>query len=253
MIDSHCHLDLPVFNEDWQEVIGAAKQQGVERFLVPGTTVAGWARQTDMSMKSPELDIAFGLHPYFLPDDAESALQQLDSLLQQPLSALVAVGEIGIDATLDTSVKKQQQLFESQLSLASHYQLPVILHHRKSHHLLIESLKRCRFQHGGVVHAFSGSPEVANAYIALGFVIGVGGTITYPRAQKTRQTVASLPLDRILLETDAPDMPLQGRQGKRNSPVFLPEICLALAELKQTPATHIDTVTTNTYNALFGR
>lgn len=253
MIDSHCHLDLAAFNEDWREVVLAAKQVGVERFLVPGTTVAGWTKQIEMANMAPELDIAFGLHPYFLPNDAESALQQLDSLLKRPRSALVAVGEIGIDASLDTPVHEQQQLFESQLSLASYYQLPVILHHRKSHHLLIESLKRCRFQYGGVVHAFSGSSEVANAYIAMGFAIGVGGTITYPRAQKTRQTITSLPLDSILLETDAPDMPLKGRQGQRNSPVFLPDVCQAVAELKQTNATDIDNITSNTYCAVFGR
>ncbi|MFS1703870.1 TatD family hydrolase [Alteromonas sp. AMM-1] len=253
MIDSHCHLDLAAFSEDWQQVVQQSIGKGVSRFLVPGTTSAGWAQQVTMAQAEPRLDLAFGLHPYFLRDVPDANLQQLDELLSHRPAALVAVGEIGIDASLNTPVDHQIYTFESQLNLASKYALPVVLHHRKSHHLLIESLKRCRFQHGGVVHAFSGSVEAANAYIALGFKIGVGGTITYPRAQKTRQTIAQLPLSALLLETDAPDMPMQGRQGQRNSPVYLTDVCHALADLKRTSPDHIDSVTTANYCELFGR
>ncbi|MCP3862693.1 MAG: TatD family hydrolase, partial [Aestuariibacter sp.] len=179
MIDSHCHLDLAAFDNDWLQQIEAAKAKDVTRFLVPGTTEAGWDKQLAMTQTVAEIDIAFGLHPYFLPDDAEPVLARLDARLKQSTASLVALGEIGIDASLTTPIQRQQQVFEKQLSMANQYQLPVILHHRKSHHLLIESLKRCRFQFGGVIHAFSGSLEAAKAYTDLGFCIGVGGTITY--------------------------------------------------------------------------
>ena len=253
MIDSHCHLDLAAFDNDWLQQIEAAKAKGVTRFLVPGTTEAGWDKQLAMTQTVAEIDIAFGLHPYFLPDDAEPVLARLDARLKQSTASLVALGEIGIDASLTTPIQRQQQVFEKQLVMATQYQLPVILHHRKSHHLLIESLKRCRFQYGGVIHAFSGSLEAAKAYTDLGFCIGVGGTITYPRAQKTRQTIAQLPIESLLLETDAPDMPMCGRQGERNAPVYLPDVCQALAELKHTSVEDIDEVTSKNYLSVFGR
>ena len=133
--------------------------------------------------------------------------------------------------------KMQLQVFEQQLLIAEEHMLPVILHHRNSHNELIQSLKAKKFTQGGIVHAFSGSVQQANTYIDLGFKIGVGGGITYSRASKTRKTLSKLPINCLVLETDAPDMPLIGKQGLRNSPEYLPEIFESLlllrAETKQ--------------------
>ena len=252
MIDSHCHLDLPEFEPDWQDVLNSAVSKGVERILIPGTTVSGWQRQQNMAADNAQLDVAFGLHPYFFPDEPENALAALREQLQTTTIKPVAIGEIGIDCAIDTPVKAQQALFEAQLVVASEQSLPVILHHRRSHHLLLESIKRSRFTQGGVIHAFSGSEQVARQYIDVGFKLGIGGTITYSRAQKTRQTVANIPLQHLLLETDAPDMPMSGRQGARNEPQFIGEVVAALADLHGiTPEAVIEQTTAN-YFALFG-
>ena len=252
MIDSHCHLDLPEFEPDWQDVLNSAVSKGVERILIPGTTVSGWQRQQNMAADNAQLDVAFGLHPYFFPDEPDNALAALRQQLQTTTIKPVAIGEIGIDCAIDTPVKAQQALFEAQLEMASEQSLPVILHHRRSHHLLLESIKRSRFTQGGVIHAFSGSEQVARQYIDAGFKLGIGGTITYSRAQKTRQTVANIPLQHLLLETDAPDMPMSGRQGARNEPQFIGEVVAALADLHGiTPEAVIEQTTAN-YFALFG-
>ena len=252
MIDSHCHLDLPEFEPDWQDVLNSAVKQGVERILIPGTAVSGWQRQQDMAADNAQLDVAFGLHPYFFPDEPDNALAALRQQLQTTTIKPVAIGEIGIDCAIDTPLKAQQALFEAQLEMASEQSLPVILHHRRSHHLLLESIKRSRFTQGGVIHAFSGSEQVARQYIDAGFKLGIGGTITYSRAQKTRQTVANIPLQHLLLETDAPDMPMSGRQGARNEPQFIGEVVAALADLHGiTPEAVIEQTTAN-YFALFG-
>ncbi|NVK54612.1 MAG: TatD family hydrolase [Alteromonadaceae bacterium] len=255
MIDSHCHLDLPAFANDWEAVVAESQAQGVRRMLIPGTTESGWRKQCLMAQRISCLDIAFGLHPYFFPTQADKALTTLADRLADTgrSAALVAVGEIGIDASIDTPLDKQQYLFEEQLGLAARHHLPVILHHRRSHHLLIESLKRCQFSGGGVVHAFSGSEQVAKSYIDLGFRLGVGGTITYARAKKTRQTIGKTDINHLLLETDAPDMPLAGRQGSRNSPVFLAEVATALAQLHNTTLAAVSEQTDSNYQSVFGR
>lgn len=252
MIDSHCHLDLPEFEPDWQDVLHRALENGVQRILLPGTTQAGWQRQHKMAAEHEQLDFAFGWHPYFFPDNPKQAINALREWLQATTIAPLAIGEIGIDGAVETPVDEQQTFFEAQLQLANEWQLPVILHHRRSHHLLLESLKRCRFQHGGVVHAFSGSEQVAQQYIEAGFKLGIGGTITYSRAQKTRQTVAGIPLDHLLLETDAPDMPMAGRQGVRNEPQFIGEVANTLAELKGVTLAEVAERTSANYFDLFG-
>ncbi len=251
MIDSHCHLDLPEFKSDLDDVIMQSTKAGVERFLIPGTTPLGWQRQIAIREAYPQCDLAFGLHPYFLDDIADNAVERLHQFVDQHRKRCIAIGEIGLDATRTTSMEKQQQIFHAQLELAQQFRLPVILHHRKTHHLLIEALKTTNFAHGGVIHAFSGSEQVAKQYIEMGFLLGIGGTITYSRANKTRQTVSAISLEHMLLETDSPDMPMQGRQGERNIPAYVTAVIEVLADLKKTTKEKIATQTTKNYLRLF--
>ncbi|CAD5266379.1 TatD family deoxyribonuclease [Alteromonas sp. 38] len=263
MIDSHCHLDLPAFQGDWQSVISHATSAGLTRILIPGTQVSQWSTQlaiqsyANQNTKPISIDIACGLHPYFLSThetDNDSALSILERLLSQSSARMVALGEIGLDGHIALPMLRQKEIFEVQLRLASEYALPVILHHRKSHHLIFESLKKTGFAEGGVIHAFSGSIEVAKAYIEKGFYIGVGGTITYDRAKKTKETIVYLLKhhpDRLLLETDSPDMPMQGRQGARNSPEYLGEVLEALGKLGEYDTQTLDAITTQNYFTLF--
>lgn len=251
MIDSHCHLDLDAFADDIDEVLQRATDAGVSRLLIPGTTPTGWQRQRDLASQYRHIDIAFGLHPYFLAADNTVALSALEKQLSNLPASCKALGEMGLDAVVEVPVDVQQQVLLHQLNLANECGLPVILHHRKTHHLLLSALKQSRFLHGGVVHAFSGSRDVANAYIDAGFKLGIGGTITYPRAHKTRQTVTDIALEHMLLETDAPDMPVAGFQGQRNEPARLGLIAAELAALKGIEVSEVETVTSASYQACF--
>lgn len=253
MIDSHCHLDFKEFDDNRDKILQNCQKLGIKKILIPGTKTSGFTKQRQLAKCHSELDIAFGLHPYFLESSFKQSLDVMASMIAQHREEIVAVGEIGLDLAITerVSFKLQKQAFQSQLALAKQYQLPVILHHRKSHNELIQILKLNDFRNGGVVHAFSGSLQVARQYIEMGFKLGVGGTITYPRAQKTRETIAQVPLDTLLLETDAPDMPLCGKQGQVNSPLNLPEIVASLCELRSETEHQIVTQTTQTYQALF--
>lgn len=251
MIDSHCHLDVPAFHHDVEAVLQRSRQAGVTRFLIPGTTLQGWERQQQLAAQHSDIDLAFGLHPYFIDETAESTVAQLEKVMSNSSQAVLAVGEIGLDAVCTTPADVQETLFSRQLAIAQTCRLPVILHHRKTHHRLLGLLKSAKFQYGGIIHAFSGSVQDAQAYCDLGFLLGVGGTITYERAAKSRASIASVGLNNLVLETDSPDMPLSGRQGERNSPAYLIEVARALSELTNTSVEEVAVRTSSNYRRLF--
>lgn len=260
MIDSHCHLDLDPFRRDWETVIQRAKSQGLTRLLIPGTHPenSSWQRHISSAASSIiPVDIAVGVHPYFITDNLQPSdiFRFLEDTVSLDGVNPVAIGEIGLDGHIETSIKRQKDCLNVQIQFAQEQQLPIILHHRKTHHLLFEAFKQNRFDEGGVIHAFSGSKEVAQTYIDNGFYLGFGGTITYARAAKTKETldyVFETHPDRILIETDAPDMPIEGRQGQRNSPEYLGDVIAAIAE--QTGATReaIDKLSSDNYHRCFG-
>lgn len=232
LIDSHCHLDFSCFDHDRAEVLNHCRKLAIKTIVIPGTQASHWQKQIDLCHLHPQLRFALGLHPYFLNSFEPLHLVELSQLLNQYQDKILAVGEIGLDSRIDVDWKLQLQVFEQQLLIAQEHMLPVILHHRNSHNEIIRSLKAKKFTQGGIVHAFSGSVQEANTYIDLGFKIGIGGGITYSRASKTRKTIAQLPINCLVLETDAPDMPLMGKQGQRNSPEYLPEIFESLLSLR---------------------
>ena len=253
MIDSHCHFDFPVFDQDREAILDRCNMAGVTKILIPGVAPRYFVRQVALAEQHQNINIALGIHPHFLPDDMEEALQQLSASLSRYKDKVVAVGEIGLDYVFETDAAVQRDYFIRQLWLANEFALPVIVHHRKSHNDLIRLLKQHPVPRGGVIHAFSGSQQEADTYIDMGFKLGIGGTITYPRAKKTRETVASVPLASLLLETDAPDMPLNGRQGTRNSPEFLPEVVQHLADLQNCSVEQVKEVTTSNFAEVFAR
>lgn len=233
LIDSHCHLDFSCFDHDRVEILDNCRKLSIDTIVIPGTQASQWQKQIDLCHLYPQLRFALGLHPYFLNSFESEHLVNLTYLLNQYQNKVLAIGEIGLDNHIDVNWQLQIQVFEQQLTIAKENLLPVILHHRNSHNELIRILKATKFSQGGVVHAFSGSIQEAQTYIDLGFKIGVGGGITYARANKTRKTIAQLPLSSLVLETDAPDMPLMGKQGQRNSPVYLVEIFESLLSLRK--------------------
>lgn len=252
MIDSHCHLDFSPFDEDREEVWRQCLALGIEQLVIPGVEPVQWSKAAEISERFEGIYYAAGLHPWWVADwQAES--QSLTALLAAELEndRCLAVGECGLDGLIEIPLEQQLPVFEEQLSLADSLNKPVIIHVRKSHQQVLGLLKRHSLKAGGVVHAFSGSLELAQSYWQQGFYLGVGGAITYPRANKTRQAIAQMPLASLLLETDAPDMPLSGQQGQRNSPIYLPKVAAQLAQLKQCSLADIQQKTTDNSRRLF--
>lgn len=233
LFDSHCHLDLPELASEQAVHWRDAQRAGVEKLLIPAVEQAAWRNLLHLHQLHPYWHIALGIHPWWAEKAAPDALSELDALLAKHSPYITAVGEIGLDFVLDTNTfSMQENLFSNQLSLAKQYHKPVILHHRKSQSQLLAELKKQQFAEGGILHAFSGSQQQARGFTDLGFKLGIGGTITYERAEKTRNTVQKLPLDCFVLETDAPSMPLAGYQGQINTPAQLALVFDAFCQLR---------------------
>ncbi|MDC0609323.1 TatD family hydrolase [Vibrio sp.] len=233
MIDTHCHFDFDVFNQSFEKELQYAQNVGVEKIVVPSIGPQNWDRVYSLATQyAGQVYGAFGIHPYFLENITDSDLDSLSSWLDQYRKHCVAIGECGLDAMVETPYERQLDIFSTQIELAVKHQLPVIVHSRKMHSQVAKVLRQFPNLIGGVVHGFSGSYQQAMELVDLGMKIGVGGTITYLRANKTRQCISQLPLECLVLETDAPDMPLYGRQGKPNHPKYLPEVLVALQNLR---------------------
>lgn len=246
LIDTHCHIDAEIFNGEYKDVISRARAAGVTSLVVPGVHRPWWGRLLNICEKNTNLHPALGMHPIYLDFHLPEHLQELKEYAGG--NKLVAIGEIGLDYFVkDADRQTQQELFEVQLEIATVAQLPVILHVRKAHDQVLSTLRRLKFKQGGIAHAFNGSKQQAEQYINLGFMLGFGGTLTYERAKRIRALARELPLESIVLETDAPDIPLSGHQGHANLPEYLPKIMEALAGLRQVATEKIAHQTT--YNA----
>lgn len=249
LIDSHCHLDFTDFDADREQIISNCQQFGLTHIIVPAVTCDRWSQLVQICQQFPVLQYALGCHPMFMDQHPDDALSQLDTAIQQYNP--IAVGEIGLDFFLPGHNKQAQlALLEGQLKLAEKYQLPVILHVRKAHDEVLKLLRQISLK-GGIVHAFSGSMQQAQQYQALGFLVGIGGALTYPRAQRLQGLFSELSLSQIALETDAPDMPFCGHQGERNSPEYIPLVAEKLAELRDESLTEIAAQTSANVRTLF--
>ena len=255
LIDSHTHLDFPDFDADRTQLLARSRASGVEQMVVLGVYQPNWQRLWDLVQTDSQLYAAFGLHPVYLnehrPEHVLELGQWLSRLAGHP--QLCAVGEIGLDYFLpELDREGQQQLFEAQLQLAADFQLPALLHVRRSHAQVIATLKRFRLQRGGIIHAFAGSREEAREYLKLGFKLGLGGAATWPQALRLRKVIVDLPLDAIVLETDSPDMAPAMYPNQRNSPEHLPDICQALAEVMGVSPERLAEATTANACEVFG-
>mgnify|MGYP000194527757 CR=1 FL=1 len=240
LFDTHCHLDLPELAAEQARHWRDARQAGVAALLIPAVEQVRWQALLALKQQQSDWQIALGVHPWWAQTHDLSAVSSLERLLAEHNDVVCAVGEIGLDFALNTdSFAKQAALFSAQLALAKKHNKPVILHHRKSQPQLLAELKRQQFTEGGILHAFSGSQQQGKAFVDLGFKLGIGGTITYDRAEKTRKTVAKLPLSCFVLETDAPSMPLSGFQGGINTPSQLAVVFQAFCQLRSESAEQI--------------
>lgn len=255
LIDTHTHLDFEDFDEDRPEVLAHCKRLGVERLVVLGVYQRNLQRVWDLALSEPSVYAALGLHPIYvaehLPAHLDGLREQLSALAGHP--KLCAIGEIGLDYYVEGLDRtRQQQVFEAQLQMAADFNLPALLHVRRSHADVIATLKRFKLQRAGIIHAFAGSREEAREYIKLGFRLGLGGAGTWPQALRMHRVLADLPLDSVVLETDSPDMAPAMYPGQRNSPEHLPDICAALAGLMGIEAQLLASASTQNANQLFG-
>lgn len=238
--DTHTHLDYLAddLNLTIPELVANAKQHGVERILVVAVFAENFEKVTACSRAMPE-NIAYGLglHPLYIRQHQREHLDLLEKRLNERDPHCTAIAEIGLEKAVEEVCtpelwQKQCAFLEAQLALSKRFDLPVNLHSRKSHDQLVPFLRKADLAKRGVVHGFAGSYEQAKRFVDLGYKIGVGGTITYQRANKTREAIRKLPLDSLLLETDSPDMPVFGFQGQPNRPERLAVSFQSLCELR---------------------
>lgn len=242
-IDTHCHLDAAEFGADAEPVRRRAARAGVVHCVLPAVGVANFATVRDLAHRHGD-SYALGIHPLCTPDAADEDLAALDSALARHRDdpRLVAVGEIGLDLFVPGLDPAQQEFFyREQLAIAHRHGLPVLLHVRRSADQLLKHLRRVPVT--GIAHAFNGSDQQAAGFVNLGFKLGFGGTVTYERSLQIRRLARELPLEALVLETDAPDIPphwlyrtaeqrAAGVPQARNEPAELPAIGAALAALR---------------------
>jgi TatD DNase family protein len=248
LIDTHCHLDAAEFDADRDAVAQSAAQVGVKMIVVPAVERANFQTVMNLSAQQPHVCYALGIHPMYVDNAKPSDLTLLKKLITEqlamPNNKLVAVGEIGLDFFVtQQNCETQEYFFTEQLKIAKEFNLPVILHVRRAVDDVLKYLRKYKIT-GGIAHAFNGSPQQAEEFIKLGFKLGFGGAMTYPRALKIRELAKTLPIESIVLETDAPDIPPEwlGTKG-RNSPQQLLKIAQCLADLRGLKITQIIEIT----------
>jgi TatD DNase family protein len=251
LFDSHVHLDAREFDADRSEVLAAAREAGVCEMLVPAIAVSDWEAVRDLCAAEADLHPAYGLHPLYLPQHSDRDLVRLREWLRTHRSA--ALGECGLDFH-DPSLDRERQLrfLREQLRLAREFDLPLVLHARAAFEQVILELRKFEGLRG-VVHSFSGSAEQARRLWEMGFLIGIGGPVTYERARRLRRIVAEMPIEFLLLETDSPDQPDAAHRGRRNEPARLPEVLHCIADLRHRPLAEIARATTANARSLFAR
>ena len=249
LIDSHSHFDAAEFDSDRADAHARAARAGVTAQIVPAVDAASWPKLKQVCASWPGLHPAYGLHPMFLSSHRPQHLQTLRAWIERERP--VAVGECGLDYFVDGLDAEAQQLyFDGQLRLAREFDLPVIVHARRAVDAVIASIRKIGGLRG-VVHSFPGSAEQAAQLHKLGFLLGIGGPVTFERAKRLHGVVAIVPLEQLLLETDSPDQPGANRRGERNEPASLVEVLDVVAELRNMPPEAVAAATTLNAERLF--
>ena len=232
LIDTHSHIDMDNYKDRFDEVIAEAKDFGVEKIVIPGVEPSGFKRIVELCEKYENIYGAVGVHPEDLAAfdaDAESLIREY---LKHP--KIVAVGEIGLDYYWDKSqIERQKEIFEKQILIAKEIGKPVLVHDREAHFDTLEILKKTKASDVGVVmHCFSGSPEFELECVREGFYIALGGVVTFKNAKKVKEVAKIVPLERLLLETDAPYMTPVPYRGKENQPAYVKFVAEEIANLR---------------------
>lgn len=251
LFDSHCHLDVDAFADDRDAVIARARAVGVSRQLIPAIDFASWPGIRALCATDSGLLPAYGLHPVLIAEHTQSHIDALADWLKQDRPA--AIGECGLDFFIEgLNAEAQRHCFQRHLELAIEFDLPLVIHARRAVEEVIQRIRRVgRLR--GVVHSFSGSIEQAEQLWKLGFCLGIGGPVTYPRAQRLRRLVAGMPIEFLLLETDSPDQADAHWRGQRNEPHRLVDIAQCVADLRGVSLQAIAEQTSVNANRLFSQ
>jgi TatD DNase family protein len=252
LIDSHAHLEMPEFKKDLEEVISRARSSGVEIILTVGTEKGDWARAMEIARSHPEVYAILGVHPHNAKEIDEESYPILKRLCMD--EKVKAYGEIGLDFFRNLSPRDLQiRRFREQIALAGELKLPVVIHDRDAHRETLEILKsEGAGVHGGIIHCFSGDGPMARACIDMGFLISIPGTVTFKNEGDYQEIVRDLPLDSLLIETDAPFLAPVPFRGKRNEPALVRYTAQRIAEIKKISFEKVAEATTNNALRIFG-
>ena len=258
MIDTHCHLDGEEFKEDLEQVIARAKEAGVEAIGVPGIDLKSCETVMEICRRYPGYCFPMlGLHPEEVRADWQEVLQRIKISLTShfsPLTSIIAIGEVGLDFYWSREFEEAQlQAFEEQVRWSVEWQLPLMIHCRKAQNEMVNILKRYKDDlPGGVFHCFTGNTIEAQELLSFErFVLGIGGVLTFKKSKLPETLVEAVPLDRIVLETDAPYMAPVPMRGQRNEPAFVAHVCRILAEVYGVSEETVDAVTTANVARIF--
>ena len=251
LVDTHCHLNLPEYEPDREEVLDRARSAGVERILIPGVDLQTSKIAIELAEKYDDVFAAVGIHPHYVSEWSPALADEVANLAQSP--KVVAIGEIGLDYFRNLSPPEKQRIaFAAQLEIASALNYPVLIHNREAIGDILEHLNTWVLNlpstlsaRAGVLHAFSADLDSATQAIAQGFYIGIAGPVTFPKAEALRDIVSQLPADRLVIETDSPYLTPEPRRGRRNEPAHLEWIAQKVNDIRDDEYNTIRATTEN--------
>ena len=251
LIDTHCHLDLPEFDADRDEVIARAREAGLVNMVTIGIDPTTSANAVALAMKHPDIYATVGHHPHDASALTNKGLDRLKRLAQEP--KVVGFGEIGLDFFRDRSPRKvQRDCFDDLIRLGVELSLPLVIHDRDAHIEVLEHLQAVGAAlTGGIIHCYSGDYDLARKFLDLGFYISIPGTVTFPKADTVRDVAARVPLDRLLVETDAPFLAPVPKRGRRNEPALVKYTALEVARVRNMAPDDLARATTANARAVF--
>lgn len=250
IIETHVHISDSRYDEDREDMLKRAEAAGITKFINIGAEAAETRKVADYDR--PGVYKAIGLHPHNAHEYDEAFGEEIKGYLENRKN-IAAIGEIGLDYFKSTTPKDvQEKVFRRFMEIAAEARLPVVIHSRDAHEDVLKILKEYRPDKRGIIHCFTGGAEAAKLFTAEGYMLGIGGVLTFPNAGTLRQAVQQLPLEVMVLETDAPWLAPQQVRGKRNEPAFLRHIVQAIAGLKGASEAEVEEITTQNAEKVFG-
>lgn len=254
LVDSHCHLDFPDFAEEVDEIVNRAHEAGVGLMVTISTKISEFERVRAVAERFPHVYCTVGIHPHEAEDEPETSAARLIELAQHP--KVVGIGETGLDFFYEHSPREAQETaFRAHIAASRETGLPLVVHTRdadeETARILAEEMEKGAFP--GLLHCFSSSQQLAEKAVELGFYISLSGILTFKKAEELRETAEALPLERLLVETDAPYLAPVPKRGKRNEPSFVVHTAAKLAEVKGMSAAELAEATTENFLKLFSR